>query len=86
VAHFRAEIKGSRGGASRLGTAGSGMTASVGSWEGGVRVEMWADGDVDMVRVRLIPWHGHGTERVLYEGRCDGEPDATALRAVRALA
>jgi hypothetical protein len=38
MARFRATIKGSRGDASRLGDARTGMTASVNGWDLGVRV------------------------------------------------
>lgn len=39
MARFRATIKGNRGEASRLGTAGSGITARVNGWNEGIRVE-----------------------------------------------
>jgi len=38
MAHFMAVIQGNRGEASRLGSANSGMQASVNGWHSGVRV------------------------------------------------
>jgi hypothetical protein len=40
MAHFRATIKGSRGGASRLGTKASGLVVTANGWEFGVKVVM----------------------------------------------
>jgi len=39
MAQFRAEIRGQRGEASRLGSAKSGIKATVNGWNSGVRVE-----------------------------------------------
>ena len=39
MAHFRATIQGQRGGASRLGSAKSGIAAAVNGWDIGVTIE-----------------------------------------------
>ena len=76
MAHFYATIQGSRGPASRLGTARSGLTATAASWQGAVTVELTHDPatDTDMAVVRLCPWHGAGVDRVLYRGPVGGTP------------
>lgn len=76
MAHFYGTLKGSRGEATRLGHKGSGIVTHTASWEGAVRVHAYYDAalDKDMVRVSLIPWHGVGTSRTLYEGPISGEP------------
>lgn len=40
MAHFYGNLKGSRGAATRCGTARSGLTVSARSWKGSVTVEM----------------------------------------------
>lgn len=89
MAHFYGTVNGrSKTRASRCGTRASGLRVSGGSWAGGVHVEFWYDDDTehDMVDVRLVTWHGAGDNRLLYRGRCDGEPDRTTRRALAAIA
>ena len=47
MAHFYAEIQGSRGEATRLGTKSSGITAHVRGWDTGVRVTICYDPETD---------------------------------------
>ena len=53
MAHFRGTIQGSRGQASRLGGAKSGLQAHLGSWYGAVSVQLYVHKDVDYARVSL---------------------------------
>jgi len=74
MAHFYGVLQGSRGEATRLGTKASGVHTTAASWEGAVKVDLWYDEDdgVDRCTVWLVPWHGHGTEKLVYSGRVDG--------------
>ena len=72
MAHFRADIHGCRGVASRLGTKGSGLLAHIGSWSGGVRVHLYHQDGEDYARVELMKWHGAGTDKTLYDGPVSG--------------
>ena len=76
MAHFWSRIRGARGEASRCGTRDSGMESVVASWEGAVSVTLWHDAarGHDYAVVKLIPWHGKGVERVLYDGPVSGFP------------
>lgn len=51
MAHFRGVVRGSRGAASRLGTARSGIWAEVDGWEVGAIVVMVHEDGVDKVQV-----------------------------------
>ena len=52
VARFRGTVEGTRGGASRLGNAASGLRVTAHGWTTGVHVDMGVDKDGhDMVRV-----------------------------------
>ncbi len=74
MAHFYATIQGNRKEATRMGTASSGIVSKTASWEGAVRVELWQHGNgKDYATVSLVPWHGNGKEKLLYQGRVDGE-------------
>ena len=68
MAHFYGEVKGSKGEASRLGTASSGIGATVASYAGAIRVEMEVRDGQDWVSVEMIPWQGEGESRLLYDG------------------
>ena len=82
MAHFYGTLQGSRGEASRLGTARSGLRTVAASWQGSVRVELYHSEETgqDMCHVYLAPWHGKGTELALYSGPVD--PDHAASKAV----
>ena len=75
MSHFYGTLKGNRGEGSRCGSKNSGMRTTCGSWQGGVCASAWynEEKDEDFVRVSLIPWHGAGTSRVLYEGPISGK-------------
>lgn len=72
MAHFYGTLNGSRGPTSRCGTKNSGMITQTASWEGAVKVYLWESEGVDMARVSLIPWHGAGVNRTLYDGPVSG--------------
>lgn len=78
MAHFYGVLGGSRGQATRCGTKGSGMTATAASWDGAVRSTLYDRDGIAWVTVELIPWHGHGTSRVLYDGAVRGGGSAQA--------
>ena len=81
MAHFRATIQGSRGEASRLGTRSSGLQTVAASWQGAVRVELYACGDRDLARVSLTPHRGAGVERLLFDGPVDGAVESLTERS-----
>ena len=69
MAHFYGTLKGSRGEATRCGSKSSGLVAYAASWQGAIRSEVFVtDGQGDWCRVELVPWHGNGVSRLLYEG------------------
>lgn len=74
MAHFYAEMKGARGATSRLGTKQSGIATSTASYQGCIHttIEHNATTGKDVVTVRMTPWHGAGTEKLLYRGDIDG--------------
>ena len=51
MARFRATIKGSKGEASRLGTAKSGLVVNVNGWNVGVRVTIGDEDGQDVIHV-----------------------------------
>jgi hypothetical protein len=83
MAHFYGKIQGAASGepASRLGTKKSGLTAVAASWAGAVHVVVGHDDKTgtDTVHVSLIPWHGAGVSRVLYEGPISGASERSGL-------
>lgn len=70
MAHFRGEVAGQRGTASRLGSRVSGLRTTAASWEGAVEVTLTRDESAshDVAEVWLIPWFGKGIKRLLYSG------------------
>jgi len=75
MSHFYGVLNGSRGEATRCGTKKSGLAVTAASWSGAVSVRLYVNADgVDRARVSLVPWHGAGTSRVLYDGPVDGAP------------
>lgn len=80
MAHFYGTLQGIRGMATRCGAKSSGMTTVAASWGGAVRVSLTHDQEGhDVATVELVPWHGHGVRRVLFEGRVNGSETAPAL-------
>jgi len=53
MARFYADIKGNRGEATRMGTAGSGITGHIRGWGIGCKVDINADGDDDICYIWL---------------------------------
>ena len=78
MAHFLAEIHGTRGPASRLGSKKSGITATAASWQGAVNVMITHDETTgkDIATVSLRQWHGAGSNKMLWTGPVDGREDA----------
>lgn len=72
MAHFYGILQGARGQATRCGTRTSGMDMTAASWEGAVSVTLYEQDGRDYARVALMPWHGAGTSRVLYDGPVSG--------------
>tara|TARA_R110002051_G_scaffold325625_1_gene429489 strand:- start:906 stop:1169 length:264 start_codon:yes stop_codon:yes gene_type:complete len=65
MSHFYGKLQGSRGEATRCGTASSGMTTYAAGWGGAVRVEVYTQADGrDAFMVSLVPWQGSGGESV----------------------
>lgn len=64
-------MQGGRGEAHRLGTKKSGMVTLAASWDGGVRVTLRHVDGAAVARVELVPHHGRGVSRLLYEGPVD---------------
>ena len=72
MAHFFGTLKGGCGEATRLGTRTSGLAVQACSWEGKVQTYLYEKDGRDFARVSLAQHHGHGTERVLYDGPVGG--------------
>lgn len=74
MAHFYGTLQGSRGKASRLGTKRSDLSTVAASWEGAVSVCLYHNETTgqDCARVALMPWHGRGVDRVIYDGPVSG--------------
>jgi hypothetical protein len=74
MAQFYGSVQGQRGQASRLGSKRSGVTTTAASWEGAVTTTVSHDArlGVDVAEVRLTPWRGRGTSKLLYRGPVSG--------------
>ena len=72
MAHFYGALKGNRGETSRLGSHSSGLVTTAASWQGAVRVILYAQDGIDRAHVWHVPWHGQGTTRTLYDGPVSG--------------
>ena len=86
MAHFRAFIRGGKGpGASRLGTAKSGLWVDANGWNGGVHVGLHVHNGQDWATISLTPGSGSAGSRVIvYDGPLD--LDARAKLAADLLA
>lgn len=72
MARFYGSVQGSRGKATRLGGASSGLTTVAAGWQGGVSVTLFDEDGIDMCHVETIPWNGAGQTKTLYRGPvCD---------------
>lgn len=85
MAHFIGHVDGARGPASRLGTKNSGMKVVAASWKGAVKTTLYHDGATgkDYATVALIPWHGKGVSRILYDGPVDQPIPTTKEQKLR---
>jgi hypothetical protein len=83
MSHFYGTLNGNRGEATRCGSKDSGMTTYCASWSGAVHCQAHYNEktDEDWVLVELVPWHGHGTNKVLYDGPISGAEDALKRQA-----
>lgn len=72
MARYLGSVCGRAGKTTRLGTAASGLDVIAASWQGAIRVRLYAQGDVDMALVYFAPWHGAGSEAVIYDGPVSG--------------
>jgi len=75
MAHFCGFVKGrARTETTRVGSKDSGLTTVAASWEGAVRVSLYAGpNEQDYAVVSLIPWEGRGVTRILYDGPVSGK-------------
>ena len=72
MAAFYGEVQGNRKAASRQGTYVSGITAKLGTrHKGGISVRLYYGTGGNRAEIKLIPWQGHGEERILYDGPID---------------
>lgn len=63
MGHFMGTVKGSRGEASRLGTAKSGLTTTCNGWGLGATVRMWQQNGEDVVSVEIDEGSGYNAGR-----------------------
>ena len=78
MSHFYGTLRGrAKTTATRTGHRTTGLRAIAASWQGAVQVDLYVKDEQDMARVRLVPWKGAGTTRILYDGPID-EADAEA--------
>lgn len=69
MARFYGIVQGNRGEASRLGHAKDGLTVKACSYQGAIRVHVYAKGEVDMVRIEAVQHHGSDSvQGVIYDG------------------
>ena len=69
MSHFYGVLQGSRGEATRCGTAKSGVRVTAASWAGAITTDLYTDEKGrDCFRVQERPWHGRGKHRTLAEG------------------
>ena len=71
MAHFYGTVRGSRGTASRLGTARAGLHTVAASHDGSVQVVLYVRDGVDHARVSHETWRGAGVSRLIYDGPID---------------
>ncbi len=74
MAHFYGRLKGTRGEATRCGTASAGLTTICASWNGAVECNAYTKDGIDYVQVQLREWHGKGMHHILYDGPINGAP------------
>jgi hypothetical protein len=70
MSHFYGTLQGNRGEVTRTGSKNSGITAYSASWNGAIRVCVYADEEGnDCYRVDQTTWHGHGISEPIAEGK-----------------
>lgn len=89
MSHWYAEIQGSRGEASRMGTVQSGMWGHIRGWHVGAQVEMYTDGDGDRAAVYATSGSAGGERNAIgsvhnVDGSLVLTPSAWALAQVEA--
>lgn len=72
MSQFYGTLSGQAGTATRRGSKNSGLRTIAASWEGAVQVDLYERDGKDYARVSLVPWHGHGVTRELFNGPVDG--------------
>jgi len=73
MAHFYGTVRGQAiNGVSRIGSKKSGLETTAASWQGSVEVILYERDGEDWTRVYLRPWHGHGSNKQLYNGPIGG--------------
>lgn len=83
VAKFMGVLRGSRGSVTRLGTGISGMNVVAASWEGAIEVRLsLAEDGSHHVTIVVVPWHGTGSYREIYDGPLDKLQDGRARMLV----
>lgn len=82
MAHFIGTITGERGPVLRLGSASSGLVTNAASYGGAVETKLYVYEGLDYARVALVPHHGVGTYRVLYDGPVSGGPVVAAGKKI----
>jgi hypothetical protein len=73
MARFRGTIMGNRGGASRLGTDGSGLRVTANGWDAGVVIEAGVQDGMDVFHVYKTGGSNGGSETVKLATIIDGE-------------
>ena len=75
MSHFYGMCQGNRGAVTRGGSKASGFETTAASWEGCVNTYLWynEEKDEDWCTVKLLPWRGAGTTKLLYEGPVSGK-------------
>ena len=70
MSHFYGVMQGNRKKVTKCGDRGSGISATVATWDGAITVEIHhnAANNEDMVTIRLREWLGHGQAGILYSG------------------
>lgn len=80
MAHFYADIQGSRGEATRCGTQGSGISGHIRGWSVGAKVEVSFEDGVDVVRVYRTDGSGGYLRKLIAEFTAV-DPVVPAVRA-----
>lgn len=69
--HFYGSLQGTQNVVSRCGTKASGMSTVCASRQGAVECSAYHHDGIDKVSINFIPWKGHGSKQVIYNGPID---------------